>query len=95
MDINDQVFQYLENFFRTSDLNALPEEYEGGRIFASPVIGVSQGNDPIFLKYKEVVGPQHLTPVEMWLANGLPEKTDLSSNLRILSIIVSSSIIYP
>jgi hypothetical protein len=87
MGINNQVFQFLENFFSTSDLNKLPKNYGGGRIFNTPVIGISQGDDPIFLKYKKIIGPKHLTPIEVWLDSGFPNKPDLSSELRILSII--------
>ena len=69
-------------------MNALPKTFGGGRIFNAPVIGVSQGDDPIFSRYKEIIDPDHLTPSELWLKEGLPEKQNFPSNLKILSIIL-------
>ena len=85
--MNERVQQLLEEVFSTSELNRLPANYGGGRIFSAPLIGVSRGDDPIFQKFKEVVAPRHLTPAEMWIASGLPEEADLASRLRILSIV--------
>ena len=85
--MNEDVKGFLEELFAGSELNRLPREYGGGCIFDAPLIGVSRGDDPIFRKYKEVVGPEHLTPAEMWIAAGLPDEDDLAARLRILSIV--------
>ncbi|MCP4626589.1 MAG: hypothetical protein GY850_24245 [bacterium] len=85
--MNTEVSQFLEKLFASNALNRLPEQYGGGRIFDGPIIGVAQGDDPIFLKYKEVVGPGHLTPAEMWLQSGLPDDPDIAARLRTVSII--------
>jgi len=85
--MNKDVSQFIEKLFATNPLNRLPEQYGGGRIFARPIIGVAKGDDPIFLKYKEVVGPKHLTPAEMWLQSGLPDDPDISARLRKISVI--------
>jgi len=66
MAMNDEVCWFLKNLFDSSQLNRLPAEYGGHRLFKEPVIGVSAGNDPIFAKFKKVVTPTHLTPAEMW-----------------------------
>ena len=63
--MNKQLLHFLENIFGDSELNRLPEKFGGGRIFSSPLIGVATGNDPIFLKFKEVVGLEHFTPLGM------------------------------
>jgi epoxyqueuosine reductase len=83
--MNSEIIQFLEQFFADSKLNRLPENYGGGRIFSSPLIGVANGNDPIFKRFKEVVGPEHLTPIEMWISNDKGKLND--ANLRIISII--------
>jgi len=83
--MNEQLLQFLEDTFATSELNRLPEKYGGGRIFSSPLIGVASGNDPIFLEFKELVGPEHFTPVEMWNACGQEELP--AEKLRIVSIV--------
>jgi epoxyqueuosine reductase QueG len=85
--LNRDVKQFIEGLFAVNKLNRLPEQYGGGRIFDTPLIGVSGGDDPIFLKFKEVVGPKHLTPAEMWVQSGLPEDNHHPGHLRILSII--------
>jgi hypothetical protein len=64
--MNAEVSRFLKNLFDSSELNRLPLEFGGHRIFKDPTIGVSAGNDPIISKFKEVVTPAHLTPAEMW-----------------------------
>jgi len=66
-------------------LNRLPAKYGGGRIFSYPIIGVAQGDDQIFQKYKEIIVIEHLTPLELWLSEGF--ESLLPSNLRIISIV--------
>jgi ferredoxin len=56
-------------------------------IFAAPLMGVSQGDDPLFEKLKEVVARDHLTPREMWIRNGLADDGNISPRLRILSVV--------
>ncbi|TFF99973.1 MAG: hypothetical protein EU540_05895, partial [Promethearchaeota archaeon] len=83
--MNEKVQQFLDELFSTTELNRLHEKYGNGRIFSTPIIGVAKGDDPIFEKFKEVVGPEHFTPVELWRACGQDEESP--SNLRILSIV--------
>ena len=80
----DELYQCLTSFFETSKLNRLHKNYGGGKIFSNPKIGVANGDDPIFQKFKEVVGPEHLTPLELWLAEG--QESLKASNLRVISI---------
>ena len=85
--MNEQIRLFVEELASSSALNRLPEQYGGGRFFDRPLIGVSRGDDSIFNKFKEVVGPEHLTPSEMWIKSGLDDKEALSAILRIVSII--------
>jgi epoxyqueuosine reductase len=85
--MNDEMRRFLANFCSTNDLNRLPAEFGGDPYYDDPWIGVARGDDPIFVKFKEVVAPQHLTPAEMWLANGFPDAPGLASRLRVLSIV--------
>ena len=85
--MNRDVENFLEDLFAANELNRLPDRFGGGRIFDRPLIGVSGGDDPIFLKFKDVVGPKHLTPAEMWEQSGLPVEENLAARLRIVSII--------
>jgi len=81
----DELYQCLTSFFETSKLNRLHKNYGSGKIFSNPKIGVANGDDPIFQKFKEVVGPEHLTPLELWLAEG--QESLKASNLRVISIV--------
>jgi epoxyqueuosine reductase QueG len=81
-----KLIQSLSKFFEESTLNRLPSRYGGTRIFSSPLIGIAQGDDPIFQKFKEVVGPEHLTPLELWMNEG--QREYLASELRVVSIVL-------
>jgi len=83
--LNEELLSYLTELFENDDLNRLPKEFGGSKIFFKPLIGVAKGDDPIFLKYKEVVGPEHLTPLELW--NKSVKNPIKDSDLRIVSIV--------
>jgi hypothetical protein len=67
-------------------VNRLPEEYGGVPIFAAPVIGVARGDDPVFERFKDVAGPRHLTPLDLWKASGLPDEDNVEKKLRVLAL---------
>ncbi len=85
--MNEAVLEFLVDLFSKSELNRLPKSYGGGRIFSKPLIGVAQGDDPIFEKFKKVAAPRHLTPLELWIADGITENKTTASKLRIISIV--------
>lgn len=85
MDLNNEVLNFIEKIYETSDLNRLPKQFGGGRIFSAPVIGIAAGDDYIFQKFKEVVGAEHYTPLEMWNANNKPSVSE--DKLRTVSIV--------
>jgi len=66
-------------------LNKLPEKYGGEIIFSSPKIGVAGGDDSIFQRFKEVVGHEHYTPLELW--RECKQNKISPSKLRIVSIV--------
>jgi len=84
--MNKKVQLFLEDLFSSNELNRLPETYGGGRIFDTPLIGVSRGDDPIFNRFKEVIAPEHMTPSEMWEKSGYKGGYP-SSSLRTVSIV--------
>lgn len=83
--MNKEYHNFLIKNFAESQLNRLPEKYDKDRIFSDPLIGVAKGNDPIFQKFKEVVGKEHYLPIEFWNQSGLPSAN--SEDLRIVSIV--------
>ena len=87
LQMNDDTRVLVEQLVARSELNRLPEKYGGGPIFGRPLLGVARGDDQIFQVFKEVVGPDHLTPAEMWIASDLPKEEGLMTRLRVLSIV--------
>ena len=85
--MNEQLWAFIEDLFASSELNRLPMAYGGGRIFAQPLVGISLGDDDIFQTYKQVVGPEHLTPAEMWGRSGFLKDEGLATRLRVVSIV--------
>jgi epoxyqueuosine reductase len=83
-DLENQLNTFLIEIFNNHKLNRLPQQFGENKIFGNPIFGISSGDDPIFQRFKEVVGPKHLTPWEMWNANGLIEE---EKNLRVVSVI--------
>jgi epoxyqueuosine reductase QueG len=84
--MNENLQRFVEDLFSSNELNRLPEAYGGGRIFGTPLIGVSRGDDPIFNKFKEVISAEHMTPAEMWTKSGF-EDDDPAASLRTVSIV--------
>ena len=81
----EELERFIIEFVVSTELNRLPEKYGGGPVFSKPKIGIACGDDPIYQKFKEVVGPKHLTPIELWLAC---EQVEIpASRLRIISIV--------
>jgi epoxyqueuosine reductase QueG len=85
--MNRRVRGFIEQLFSSNELNRLPKDYGGGRIFAKPLVGVSRGDDRLFQRFKEVVAPEHLTPAEMWVQSGLSDESNLAARLRVVSIV--------
>lgn len=57
--------QAIEDFIEHSPQNTLQNK-ENDRAFDTPLVGFSKGDDPIWETYKEVVGPFHWTPLEIF-----------------------------
>ncbi len=55
----------VKDFIESSSENTLNNP-EKDPAFEMPLIGFSKGDDPIYLSYKEHVGPFHLTPNEIF-----------------------------
>lgn len=80
-----ELEQFIRDFVASTELNRLPKKFGSGPVFSTPEIGIARGDDPIYGKFKEVVGPKHLTPLELWVACRQIELP--ASDLRIISIV--------
>jgi len=57
------ITTFIEKIVSKSSLNLL-NTIDGGLIFDVPLVGVADGQDPLFTEYKQVIGDFYLTPVE-------------------------------
>src|SRR5208283_3114540 len=55
----------IRDFINNSPENTLKNK-ENDKAWADPLIGFSKGDDPLYQTYKEVVGPFHWTPEEIF-----------------------------
>ncbi len=71
VDLPIQLSAALRQEVQTSPLNRL-SNIDGSPIWDEPLVGFADGDDPLFMLYKQVVGADHLTPREA-LAAGWPQ----------------------
>jgi epoxyqueuosine reductase QueG len=60
-DPRGEIERRIHEFVRDDPRNRLTQ-IDGTPIFDAPLLGVADGDDPLFQRYKEVIGPFHLTP---------------------------------
>lgn len=83
--MNAKLLDILKEFFERSELNRLHQNYGGGKIFSTPLIGVATGEDPLFVDYKNIISSSHFTPLEFWIKQGM--KKVEKQCLRVISIV--------
>ncbi|MFH1885606.1 MAG: epoxyqueuosine reductase [Pseudomonadota bacterium] len=57
--------QLLTEKVRTHPKSTMEGPLSGERIFEDPLVGFLRGDDPIFERFKEIIGPHHFTPAEI------------------------------
>ena len=66
---------FIRTVTRDSPGNRL-RHFDNSPIFDEPLVAIADGDDPLFEKYKRVIGPHHFTPREML---GLSQQTNRRS----------------
>jgi len=61
----DWFINTIREKIATHPANAMEYPFYGEKIFAGPLVGFIRGDDPIFQKYKTIIGPHHFTPEEI------------------------------
>jgi len=61
----DWIDALVHKFMNDPEKNALQNQ-AGDRAFENPLVGFSSGDDPLYLDYKDHVGPFHWTPLEIF-----------------------------
>jgi epoxyqueuosine reductase len=64
-DLASWIEQIIKDFIVKSPENTLQNK-ANDRAFDLPLVGFSSGDDPIYETYKEVVGPFHWTPLQIF-----------------------------
>jgi epoxyqueuosine reductase len=69
--MEQKVRDEIRGFADESPGNRRPEN--GGPYFDEPLVGFAAADDPLFARYKEIIGPFHLTPQELMASVFGPE----------------------
>jgi hypothetical protein len=78
------VKEKIRGFIVESEVNRLA--LDGEVIYDKPLVGFARGDDPLFRRYKKVIGKFHLTPLE-WMKLALGEKSPRDLRARDLRVI--------
>ncbi|MFC1867051.1 hypothetical protein ACFL0H_02840 [Thermodesulfobacteriota bacterium] len=79
---NEWIEQIVQRLALKNQSNRL-EGFGGVQVFQEPIIGIADGDDPIFEVFLTAVSPNHLLPRDFMERNS-PEGTDLT-NISIIS----------
>jgi len=91
-DIEDNPAQFIaesiKSFIKHSPDNCF-KEIDGGPIFEEPLVGFADGDDPLFVSYKDndVIGEFHLTPREALVKHLAAEMNILNPSLDNVSVV--------
>lgn len=80
--LHDRLLSEISAFIRSAD-NSLAND-AGDPAFAEPLVGFARGDDPIFARYKDVVGPFHWTPLEA-VREAFPDRKLGAGGLTVIS----------
>jgi len=64
-DATAWIEDIIKDFIDRSPENTLQSPFRE-KAFENPLVGFSRGDDPLYDSYKEVVGPYHWTPLEIF-----------------------------
>jgi len=78
------VEERIKNFIVGSEVNRLA--LDGQVIYDEPLVGFARGDDPLFKRYKRVIGKFHYTPLE-WIKLAQREKSPRDLRARDLRVI--------
>jgi epoxyqueuosine reductase QueG len=81
------IEEAIKAFAGTSPLNHMPAS-ENDFIFDQPLVQFADGDDPIFLEYKTIIDPGHLTPGEALAKAYDKSPEDMPARLSVISWIL-------
>lgn len=81
------IREEIKAFVRTSPVNHMPMP-ESDIIFDEPMVQFVDSDDPLFLKYKTIIDPSHLTPREAFAKALNKNPEDMPARLSVISWIL-------
>jgi epoxyqueuosine reductase len=90
MIVNKEWFIHKINNFLEKDVSNKMSKLDNSYIFEpNAIVGIVSGNDPIYTKYKEIIGEFHLTPSEAFKWYCKSQNKDISNqNLSVIAFIL-------
>jgi epoxyqueuosine reductase len=82
-DLSHQINSIIKSFLDKPNENTLWQEY-GERAWGDPLVGFSRGGDPLWLSFKDVIGPFHWAPAEIF-SQAFPTMKITAGELTIIS----------
>ncbi|PLX92364.1 MAG: 4Fe-4S ferredoxin [Desulfuromonas sp.] len=82
----NQVAKIIHDFWATAPSNSLRLE-SGEKAWAEPQVAIARGDDPLFLRNKEMIGPFLWTPAEAYALN-FPDAPVPAAKLRVISYVL-------
>ena len=79
----EAITGFIRHFVHTSHRNRL-QRIDNSPIFEQPLLGVANGDDPLFRSYKTIIGEFHLTPREILAKTDAPSRQQPPAELRVL-----------
>jgi epoxyqueuosine reductase len=87
MDMNAiEITQLIQKFVAESSENSL-KNAENEKAWEQPLVGFSRGDDSLYQQYKDIIGPFHWTPLEIFHL-AFPDIPAQSQELTIISWIL-------
>ena len=81
-----KVEEVIDSFWRTANTNSLHLEHDE-KAWERPGVAVAAGDDPLFLRMKELIGPFYWTPIEAYQL-AFPNSTARAEDLRVISYVL-------
>jgi epoxyqueuosine reductase len=81
-----KIEDIIESFWRTADTNSLHLEHDE-KAWERPGVAVAAGDDPLFTRMKELIGPFYWTPMEAYTL-AFSNSTARVEDLRVISYVL-------
>jgi ferredoxin len=84
-DMKNKIENIVKNFIASTENNM--EKWENEPVWAEPLVGFSNGSDPLYPFYKKDIGSFYLSPLEL-ISNEFPDKIFNANKLTVISWIL-------